>query len=221
MSVRIVVADDHAIFVDGLRSLLDEQPGMEVVGEAREGSDAVKLTLEEKPDVVVMDLSMPGMNGIDATRQILAKRPGTKVLCLSMHAETRFVTAVLEAGASGYLLKECALEELLRAVEAVTAGQTYLSPAVAGPIVDAYRKHQAEEATGAFSALTDREREVLQLLAEGHSAKVIANRLRVSVKTVGTHREHVMRKLDIHNLAGLTKYAIREGLTSADPDCTL
>jgi DNA-binding NarL/FixJ family response regulator len=218
MSIRIVLADDHGIFVAGLRSLLEQQPDMEVIGDARDGLDAVNLALDKKPDVVVMDVSMPGMNGIEATHQIRAKRPETKVLCLSMHSDKRFVAAVLEAGASGYLLKECALEELIRAVRTVMAGQTYLSPPVAGPLVADYKANRPAGDTMSRSLLTDREREVLQLLAEGHTAKAIAGRLEVSVKTVSTHREHVMRKLDIHSVAGLTKYAIREGLTSTDPE---
>ncbi len=219
MSIRIVLADDHDIFVAGLRALLETQPDMDVIGDAQDGPDAVKIVIDKQPHVVLMDVSMPGMNGIEATRQILAKRPRTRVLCLSMHSEQRFVSAVLEAGASGYLLKECALEELIRAVRTVVGGQTYLSPSVASSVVADYTEHRRAEET-AFSVLTDRERQVLQLLAEGHSAKAIAGRLHVSVKTVGTHREHVMRKLDIHSVAGLTKYAIREGLTSTEPDRT-
>ena len=218
MSLRIVLVDDHLLFVDGLRALLEEQVDMDVVGDARDGLGAVKQVSETKPHLVVMDVSMPGMNGIEATHQILAKRPETKVLCLSMHAETRFVTAVLEAGASGYLLKECALDELIRAVRVVAAGQTYLSPRIAGCIVDDYKMRCRKDAEGAFSSLTHREREVLQLLAEGHSAKAVAKRLAISPKTVGTHREHVMKKLDIHSIAGLTKYAVREGLTSIEAD---
>lgn len=220
VSIRIVLADDHGIFVAGLRALLEKQPDMDVVGDVGNGRDAVNMVLDKKPHVVVMDLSMPGMNGIEATRQILAKQPQTKVLCLSMHAERRLVAAVLDGGASGYLVKECALEELIRAVRTVMDGQIYLSPSVAGSIVADYTARRTEDGTAAFEVLTDREREVLQLLAEGHSAKDIANQLHISVKTVGTHREHVMRKLGIHSVAGLTKYAIREGLTSTDPDRT-
>ncbi len=221
MSIRIVLADDHAIFVAGLRALLEQQPDMEVVGDARDGAEAVKVVLKKTPHVVVMDVSMPGMNGIEATRQILAKRPRIKVLCLSMHAEKHFVAAVLEAGASGYLLKDCALEELSRAVRTVVADQTYLSPSVAGLIVADFKARRASGGSAGASPLSEREREVLRLLAEGHSTKAIAGRLYVSVKTVGTHRQHLMRKLNIHSVAALTKYAIREGLTSMETDHTL
>jgi len=219
MTIRIVLADDHRLFIAGLRTLLDEQPDMEVIGEAKDGRAAVTMVSDKRPHVVVMDVSMPGMNGIEATRQILADRPLTNVLCLSMHAEERFVTAVLDAGASGYLLKDCGPEELVGAVRDVAAGKTYLSPSVTGPIVDDLKaRRKVDDSATAFSRLTDRERQVLQLLAEGHSAKAIADRLDVSVKTVGTHREHIMKKLDLRSVAGLTKYAIREGLTTTDPD---
>ena len=216
MSIRILLADDHEIVLNGLRALLEQQPSMEVIEEVKDGREAVQITFEQMPDLVVMDVAMPGMNGIEATRRITKKHPEVKVLCLSMHSDKRFVLAALEAGASGYLLKECALEELIRAIRIVEANRIYLSPAVAGVVVDAYKNVRAAPKTSALSLLTAREREVLQLLAEGYSTKDIADRLFVSVKTVSTHREHVMDKLDIHSIAGLTKYAIREGLTSAD-----
>ena len=216
MSIGILLADDHQLFLDGLHALLAQQPGMEVVAEARDGQEAVRAALKHRPDVVVMDISMPGMNGIEATRQITKRLPEVKVLSLSMHADKRFVLAVLEAGASGYLLKESALEELVRAIRAVEAGQTYLSPAIAGFVVEAYKAAHPKTASSMFSLLTAREREVLQLIAEGRSTKEIAELLCVSVKTVSTHREHLMKKLNLYSIAGLTKYAIREGLTSTE-----
>ena len=218
MSIRIVLVDDHRLFRAGVLAMLEDQPDMDVVGEADDGLGAVKLVVAEKPDLVLMDVSMKGMNGTEATRQILTKRPDTKVLCLSMHADKQFVVGVLQAGASGYLLKDCSLEELGRAVRAVMDGQTYLSPSVTGVVVADYTTRLTEQVDSPRALLTRREREVLQLLAEGHGSAQIAERLHVSSKTVGSHRENIMKKLDIHNLAGLTKYAIREGFTSVDAD---
>jgi len=191
---------------------------MEVVAEVEDGRAAVKAASKGLPDVAVMDISMPGMNGVEATRQIKSAVPGTKVICLSMHAEAPFVTAALEAGASGYLLKECALSELVRAIHAVCANQAYLSPAITELVIQGYSARQAGDETPDSGPLTPREREILQLIAEGHGTKDIANRLCVSVKTVGTHREHLMEKLNIHSIAGLTKYAIRTGVTAVDED---
>ena len=214
MSIRTLLVDDHEIFMDGLRVLLSGEPDLEVIGEITDGRDAVQEAVTSVPDVVVMDVAMPGLNGIEATREITARRPEVKVLCLSMHAEGQFVQAALDAGASGYVLKECALAEVVRAIRAVVAGQVYLSPAIAGTVVEAMKVGRSAAYASAFAVLSDRERAVLQLLAEGHSTKELAARLHLSVKTIGTHREHIMGKLDIHSIAGLTKYAIREGLTS-------
>lgn len=215
MSIRILLVDDHEIFTDGLRSLLSGEPDLEVVGQVADGRTAIGEVVECRPDVIVMDVSMPGLNGIEASREIKSLRPDVKVLILSMHAEGRFVQAALHAGASGYLLKECVLEELVRAIRAVAANQVYLSPAVAGTVVEAVRAGRSDAVASAFTVLTDRERTVLQLLAEGQSTKEIAACLHLSIKTIGTHREHIMKKVDIDNIAGLTKYAIREGLTSS------
>jgi DNA-binding NarL/FixJ family response regulator len=214
MALRVVLADDHPIFREGVRSLLGSQPGVEVVAEVEDGAGAVEAARTQKPDVVVIDVSMPGMNGLDATLRINTEVPDAKVLCLSMHSDRRFVDAALRSGARGYLLKECALEELVRAIHAVVAGQIYVSPRLADTVLEGYRANGGENS--ALDLLTPREREVLQLLAEGHSAQDIAARLFVSVKTVGTHREHLMQKLGTRSLAGLTKFAIREGLTSAE-----
>jgi DNA-binding NarL/FixJ family response regulator len=189
---------------------------MNVIQQASDGLQAVRVSRDLKPDVVVMDLTMPGMNGIEATRLITNEVPEVKILCLSVHGDTQFISAVLDAGASGYLLKDCAFEELVTAIHTIIGKQIYLSPGIAGTIVDDYKARRPESAPSAFSQLTEREREIVQLLAEGQSTKEIAERLCLSVKTVGTHREHLMAKLHIHNLAQLTKYAIREGMTSVE-----
>jgi DNA-binding NarL/FixJ family response regulator len=216
MSIRILLADDHSLMLDGLRALLQREPGLEVVGAAKDGKEAVELARRTSPDVVVMDISMPGLNGIAATSQITAELPGVKVICLSMHAEPRFVEAMLEAGAAGYILKDYALEDLVKAIHLALAGDLYLCPRIGGTVVRALRADGPRRAS-AFALLTGREREILQLIAEGHSTKEIAGRLHLSIKTIGSHRENLMRKIGIDSVARLTKYAIQEGLTSATP----
>lgn len=217
MSIRIVLADDHAIVRHGLSRAVQHEDDMEVVGQASDGHSTVELARELLPDVVVMDISMPELNGIEATREIQREAPGVRVIALSMHSAKRYVTEMFRAGASGYLLKDCDFDELARAVRTVAEGKTYVSPSVSSVVVeDLVRKERKTEAT-AFSLLTQREREVLQLLAEGRTTKQIALRLHISPKTVEAHRLRVMNKLEIDNVAQLTKYAIREGLTSAEP----
>ena len=216
MSIRILLADDHKITRQGLRSLLDKEFDMEVVAEAEQGRTAVRLVRELLPDVVIMDVSMPDLNGMEATRQIVGEFSGVKVVALSMHSDTLFVSEMLKSGASGYLLKDCAFEELARAIRTVVAGRTYLSPSVSGVVVDDYLHRLSKADFSGLEVLTDREREVLQLLAEGKSTKQIALKLHISVKTVETHRRQMMNKLDIHTVAELTKYAIRKGLTSLE-----
>jgi DNA-binding NarL/FixJ family response regulator len=216
MSIRILLADDHRITRQGLRSLLDNQSDMEVVAEAEEGRTAVRLAKELSPDVVIMDVSMPDLNGIEATRQILDRSPGTKVVALSMHSDTLFVSEMLKSGASGYMLKDCAFEELERAIRTVVAGKTYLSPSISGVVVDDYLHRLSKGNLAGDDVLTNREKEVLQLLAEGKSTKQIALKLHVSVKTIETHRRQIMEKLDLHSVAELTKYAIRKGYTSLE-----
>jgi DNA-binding NarL/FixJ family response regulator len=214
VKIRILLADDHKIVREGLRTLIEKQPGLEVVGEANSGRMALKLALELKPDVVIMDITMPDLNGIEATRQIHSEIPGVKVIALSMHSDKRLVAGILMAGASGYLLKEdCDSGELARAIRAVAINQTYLSPKIGEVVIKDYVRHLSMTASSPFSILTPREREVLQLLAEGKNAKEIASSLHVSVKTVETHRNKIMEKLDIRSIAELTKYAIRERLT--------
>lgn len=215
MTIKILLADDHRIMRDGLSALLKNEPDMEVVAESDNGREAVEMSRKLKPTVVVMDLSMPGLNGVDATRQILALDDNVKVIALSMHADKRFVIGALSAGASGYVLKDCAFEDLVRAIHTVAMNQTYLSPNIAGIVVESCKRSQPSPSES-FSFLTPREREVLQLLTEGASVKKIAPLLRVSAKTVETHRQHIMEKLNTRSVAELTKYAIREGLTSLD-----
>ncbi|GAH70488.1 unnamed protein product, partial [marine sediment metagenome] len=189
---------------------------LEVVAESEDGRSAVEQAQELKPDVVVMDVSMPDLNGMEATRQIVHRTPATKVLALSMHSDRRFVEGMLKAGAHGYLVKDCANEEFVRAIREVADGRTYLSPAVAGQLVEEYVHGERAEAGAESAVLTTREREVLQLVAEGLRTKEIANRLHISPKTAETHRQQVMNKLNIHNVADLTKFAVREGLTSLE-----
>ncbi|HWE97171.1 MAG TPA: response regulator transcription factor [Tepidisphaeraceae bacterium] len=217
MSIRIVLADDHQIVREGLRALVAAQDGMDVVGEASNGRSAVELSIEMSPDVVVMDIGMPDLNGIEATRRILSENPRCKVIGLSMHSDRRFLSEMLKAGATAYLLKDSAFEELASAIRAVVAGQVYLSPRIADAVVEGYLHGTGGgRQPSAFAVLTSREREVLQLVAEGQATKQIAASLHVSVKTVETHRRQIMEKLNLHSVAELTKYAIREGLASIE-----
>ena len=214
MSIRIILADDHKIMREGLRSLIEKQPDMEVVAEAADGRTAVQLAQQLQPDVVIMDIAMPDLNGIQATRQIMDKLRHVKVIALSMHTRKRFVVEMFKAGATGYLLKNCAFDELEHAIRTVVADQTYVSPGIAGSMVEDYVNRWSATESSAFTILSDREAEVLQLLAEGKSTKEIASHLGLSVKTIETHRRRIMDKLDIDNLAELIKYAVREGLTT-------
>jgi DNA-binding NarL/FixJ family response regulator len=227
-ALKILLADDHQIVREGLRSVLEAEPDMTVVAEAGDGRVAVQMSEETQPDVVVMDIAMPHLNGVEATRQIIGRRTGRvpKVIALSMHQDRRFMTEMLKAGASGYLLKDAASEELIQAIRTVAGGKTYLSPQIADVVVDDYLRRLPLGAPGqsaapvgersAYAALTPREREVLQLMAEGKATKQIAMILHVSIKTVETHRRQLMEKLNLHSVAELTKYAIREGLTSVE-----
>lgn len=216
MSLKILLADDHKIIREGLRNLIEKQEGFEVIAEAKDGLTAVKKAKKLAPDVVIMDIGMPGLNGIEATRQILADSPQAKIIALSMHSERRFVSEMLKAGASAYLLKDSAFEELVQAIRASQSNKIYLSPSIADKVVKDYITHIPRESFSPFSLLTQREREVLQLIAEGKSTKEIAALLFLSIKTVETHRQNIMEKLDLRSVAELTKYAIREGLTSLD-----
>jgi DNA-binding NarL/FixJ family response regulator len=216
MSIRILLADDHKIVRDGLRTLIGKEAGMEVIGEAENGRKALKMAEKIRPNVVIIDVTMPDMNGIEATKKMVTEIPGVKVIALSMHSDRRFVLGMLEAGASGYLMKDCAFDELAKAVRSVSTGQTYLSPSIADVLVKGYLDKVNEKLSVARSPLTEREREILQLLAEGRSSKEIAAHIGVSVKTVETHRRNMMQKLNMRSVAELTKYAIREGLISVE-----
>ncbi|MFZ5452609.1 MAG: response regulator [Thermodesulfobacteriota bacterium] len=214
MSIKLILADDHKIVRQGLRTLLEQESDLEVMGEAEDGRMAVRLVRELSPQVVIMDVGMPDLNGIEATRQVLAESPGVKVIGLSMHCDRRFVMNMLKAGASGYLLKDSAFEELATAIRMVLGGKIYLSTEIANIVIKDYLQGGGDESV--FSVLTPREREVLQLMAEGKSSRQIADQLIISIKTVETHRMQLMHKLQIFSVAELTKYAIREGLSSLD-----
>lgn len=214
MSIKILLADDHAIMRQGLHSLIEKQPDMEVVGEAEDGRKALELVQEMLPNVVIMDITMPNLNGIEATRHITSEFPEVKVIALSINSNRRFVTDMLGAGATGYVLKECLFDELVHAIQAVAAGHSYLSSRITGVVIEDYIKRLSAIADSPLATLTGREREVLQLVAEGTSTKEIALKLHVSTKTVEANRRQIMEKLDIHTVAELTKYAVREGLTS-------
>lgn len=216
MKLKILLADDHAIVRDGLRALLEKEQDMEVVAEAATGTAAVRLANEHHPDVIVMDITMPEMNGIDATRQIAGSLQNVRVLALSMESDRRFVVEVLKAGATGYLLKDCAFAELATAIRAVSAGEPYLGPKIAEVIIKEYLQRIPSAATLTCEGLTPREREILQLIADGKNAKEIAHAFDVSLKTVENQRHGIMKKLNLYSIAELTKYAIREGLTTLD-----
>ena len=214
MTINIVLADDHNIIREGLAALLSNHPDMEVMAQANNGRDAVKYALKLKPDVVVMDISMPDLNGIDATRMIKAENPKINVIALSVHTGRRFVTGMIKAGVSGYMLKHCAIEELLEAIVLVNNNKSYLSPDIAATVMTDYANSFATEDEP--TPLSLREREVLQLVAEGMTSEQIAGRLNVTAKTVSAHRQQVMKKLNIGSIAELTKYAIREGIVALE-----
>jgi DNA-binding NarL/FixJ family response regulator len=214
--IRVLLAEDHTIVRKGLLALLQGQSGIEVVAEAEEGRQAVRLTEQFRPDVVLMDLSMPGLNGLEATRQIVERIPGTKVLVLTRHMNQEYVDRILEAGALGYLVKKSAPEELVIAIQAVQRGDYYLDPAIASTIIRGYLGKAKMEGEDRYHRLTPRQREVLQLIAEGHANREIAAILHISVKTVENHRTSLMEALDLHGTAELTQYAIRMGIISMD-----
>jgi DNA-binding NarL/FixJ family response regulator len=214
MSIKILIADDQQLTREGIRSMLEREPDMEVLGEAEDGRSAARMARELGPDVILMDVSMPEMNGIVATTLILAEAPRIKVIALSMLDDRRFVSNMLRAGASGYLIKDCSFKELARAIRRVVANKIYLSPGIMDVVVKDYVSPPAYSDSPYSSHLTIREKEVLQLVAEGHSTSQIANSLHVSVKTIESHRQNLMTKINAKGIAGLTKYAIREGLTS-------
>ncbi|HLG15498.1 MAG TPA: response regulator transcription factor [Blastocatellia bacterium] len=209
--VRVLLADDHTLVRAGIRELLQKIDGLEVVGETGDGREALDLVKTHGPDVVLMDITMPGLNGLEAAERIAKERPKTRVIILSMHATEEYVMQALRAGAAGYLLKEAALAELEIAIRSVARGETYLSPAISRHVVEAYMRRVGGE-TGPLEQLTPRQREILQLIAEGATTKQIASRLNISGKTVETHRAQLMERLGIHDVAGLVRYAVRVGL---------
>lgn len=213
MKIRLLIADDHKLFRDGLRSMLVGHKGIEIIAEASDGIAVTKLAGELHPDIILMDVSMPELNGIEAARKISGEHPTIKIIMLSMHSDRRYITEALRAGARGYLLKDSALDEVLAAIRDCSSGKIYLSSRIADIVINDYINLARNTEASAFAILSAREREVLQLLAEGKSTKEIASQLKVSAKTIESHRKQVMDKLNLHSVAELTKYAIREGLT--------
>ena len=215
--VRILVADDHAIIRRGLRALLAHDPEFEIVGEACDGIEAVELAERVRPDVAILDVSMPHLNGLEAARRILSTLPGTHIVLLTVHADETYLLGALKAGARGYVLKNSAEVEVVEAVRAVTRGKAYFSPRVSGILADEYLRYLREQdVDDPYDLLTSRERQILQLLAEGQSNKDVANLLNLSPTTVICHRQHIFQKLDFHNVADLILYAIRKGIVSPE-----
>jgi len=214
--MRILIVDDHGIVREGLKSLLQSQTDMEVVGEGEDGQVAVELAEQLSPDMVIMDMSMPNLNGIEATRLILQHRPNTKVIILSMHSDRHIVKETLEAGASAYVLKSNLFDEMLRALETVAEGGRYLSPRITDVVIDDYVGDSTEDKSAKTPKLTSRERQIVQLVAEGKTIKEIAHILHISPKTADSNRRQIMNKLGFSSMAELTKYAVREGLTSLE-----
>ena len=215
-TTRVIIADDHKLLREGLRHIVQNELRLEVLALATNGRTAVALAAEHHPDIIIMDVSMPDLNGIEATRQILRDHPGIKVIALSVHTGKEYVSNMLRAGATAYLLKDCAVDELGEAIKYVLADKVYISPDIAGVVVEDYLKQLDERSGVVPSVLTPKEREVLQLIAEGRSTKEIASTINTSVSTAETHRQHIMEKLNLYTIAELTKYAIREGLTSLE-----
>jgi len=214
--ITVLLADDHRILREGIRSLLEKEPDIEVVAEASEGGEAVAKAQQLSPDLVLMDITMPGMNGLEATRQIKALKPGVKVLILTMHESNQYISQFLRSGASGYVLKDTAAQELVGAIRAVNQGDAFLYPSIARMLVEEYlQKVQSGEERGSYDGLTDREREVLRMVAEGKTNKEIADDLSLSVRTVQAHRANLMGKLHMHDRTELVRYAIRKGLIPA------
>jgi DNA-binding NarL/FixJ family response regulator len=215
MATKVLLVDDHEIMREGMSALLRRYSEFEVVGQASDGRQAVEMTEQLRPDIVIMDVGMPNLNGIDATRQLLSSNPKLKIMALSTHSDGSVVAKMIRAGASGYMLKESAFEELVEGLNTVLDGKTFLCKKISKVVFSEYVGLVTNPKAFKGDSLTNREREVLQLVAEGNTTKEIAEILNLSTKTIDSHREHIMEKLGIRNIAGLTKYAIREGLTSA------
>jgi two-component system response regulator NreC len=213
--LRILLADDHIVMRTGLRALLERQPDLEVVGESENGRETIELAASLRPDVVVMDVGMPDMNGIEATKAIVTQRPTTAVVILSMHSDESYVMRALKAGARGYLLKDSAAADLIGAIQAVSQNKSFFSPRVSRILAEDYvRVLKQKGAVDSYDLLTTREREILQLLAEGKANKEVATTLNISPYTVETHRSHILQKLNLHNPADLVLYAVRKGIIS-------
>lgn len=214
--LTILLADDHALVRAGIRTLLEKLPGISILAESGDGRQTIALTAAHRPDVVIMDISMPNLNGLDATARIVREHPHTKVLILSMHTGEDYVFQALRAGATGYLLKDAASDELALAITAVRRGETYLSPTISKNVLARYRQEPDAPRAETTKSLTPRMREIVQLIAEGRSTKEIAFLLNLSVKTIETHRMHLMARLGVHDVAGVVRYAMRSGLISVD-----
>lgn len=212
MSIRILLVDDHMLVRQGIRSLLKDHETIEIVGEAGDGEMALELICELKPDIVILDIELPGIDGIDTTSGIMAANPQTKILALSMHSEKRYVSEMLASGARGYLLKDEDIDELVNAIEAIMAGEIYLSSKLVDTVVKDYTRRISQTREPDITDLSKREREILRLIAEGNTTREISEILNLKYKTVDTHRQQIMKKLDLHNVVDLTKFAIREGL---------
>jgi len=212
MTIRVLLADDHTMVRQGLKALLDAEPDIQVVGEASDGWETIQQAETLRPDVILMDITMPRLNGLEATRRLKKSLPKIQILALTMHTNEEYVREVLRAGAAGYILKEAAVSELVKAVRAVAKGESYLSPAASKVLVEDLARGRQWTGDTLFDTLTPREREVLQLIGEGYTNSEIAKRLSISVKTVETHRAQLRRKLNIHDRAGLIRYAIRKGI---------
>jgi DNA-binding NarL/FixJ family response regulator len=215
-TIKVVLAEDHTIVRQGLRSLLDQQAGIEVVAEAEDGRQAVRIAEQLQPDVVLMDFSMPGLNGLEATRQIKQRVPDVKVLILTRHANREYIESILRAGASGYLIKKSAADDLIIAIMSVARGDSFLDPSISTTVKEGLLQQSEGETQVYDGKITPREREVLQLIVEGHPNREIASILHISVKTVDNHRANLMQKIDVHSTPDLTQYAIRKGIISLD-----
>jgi two-component system response regulator NreC len=214
--IKVLVADDHTILRQGIKSLLANEKEIEVIGEAKDGREALTIIEETLPDVILMDIAMPGLNGLEATRRIKKKFPRMKVLVLTMYTNEEYIFQILNAGANGYLVKETAFQDLISAIKAVYKNEAFMSPSISKKVINSYIKRAQKDEEETCEILTTREREILQLIAEGNSSKKIAELLFISPKTVETHRTHIMDKLNIHNRTGLVKYAIRKGIVDVD-----
>jgi DNA-binding NarL/FixJ family response regulator len=216
MTIRILIADDQQLFRDGLRALIERENDMDVVAEAENGREAIELAKDAKPDLIVMDINMPDLNGIDATQVICKELPDIKLIALSIHSTQKFVSEMIRAGASGYIVKHCAFKELAMAIRTVSEGKPYLCTEILSTVMDEFASNSPSGQLTVFSALSTREREVMQLVAEGMKSEEIASHLFISVKTVSSHRRHIMKKLNLKSQTDITRYAISEGLISSE-----